>query len=112
MVVTLTLPPLLAQNPQPVRGSVSLGGRRYLYRLHWSPLAGWGAGAWLLDLSDASGVAIALVVPLVLTDDLWAAYKDDPRTPQGALAVTRISGDAGDPRSDDVTSAIRLTYTD
>lgn len=111
MVAVLTLPPLLAQNPQPVRGSVLLGGQRYLYRLHWSPLAGWGAGAWLLDLSDASGVSIALSVPVVLTADLWRTYKDDPRTPQGVLAVERTTGEAIDPRSDDITSGIRLTYT-
>jgi hypothetical protein len=111
VVAIITLPPLLAQNPQPVRGSVSLGGRRFLYRLHWSPAAGWGAGAWLIDIADASGVAIALAVPFVVTSDLWRLYKDDPRAPQGALAVARISGDALDPRSDDIASAFRVTYT-
>ena len=111
MVAVITLPPLLAQNPQPVRGSVSLGGRRFLYRLHWSTLAGWGAGAWLVDLADAGGVAVALAVPFVVTADLWRLYKDDPRAPQGALGIERVSGEATDPRSDDIASAFRVTYT-
>lgn len=112
-VQKLTIPAFLAQTPQPVTGPVTFSGRRYLLRLHWSPLAGWGAGAWLLDVSDASGVAIAVSLPVVVTGvsgDLLAGYRDDPRCPPGRLAVVRLSGAATDPGPTDLGSAVEIHY--
>ena len=89
-----------------------LSGQRYLLRLMWSGRAGWsdGAGAWLLDLLAADGSPIAVGVPLVLTSDLWDGYRDDPRTPPGALEVVRLSG-SGDSGPTDLGVAVVLRYT-
>jgi hypothetical protein len=110
--VPISVPGFLAQTPQPCQGPVILSGQRYLLRLMWSPRAGWGEdiGIWLIDLLDASGGVIAPRVPLVLTSDLWASYRDDPRTPPGALEVVRLTG-SGDPGPTDLGVSVVLRYT-
>lgn len=112
-VKILTIPAFLAQNPQPVTGPVTLSGRRYILRLHWSPLAGWGTGAWLLDVSDASGVVIAASLAVVDTGDdgdLLVGYHDDTRAPPGRLVVARLSGEATDPTAHELGTAIEIRY--
>jgi hypothetical protein len=101
----------MTQTPQPIRGPVQLSNVRYLARLYWSPLAAWDAGAWLLDLLTASGEMVVPGTPVVLAGDLWACEKDDPRVPQGALAVVRVAG-SGDPGTLDLGGAVELRYTD
>ena len=108
----LSIPAFLSANPQPVTGPAVLGGRRFRLRLSWSPRAGWGAGAWLLDLYDSSNIAIALSIPIVLSNDLWVGYRDDPRTPPGTLEVVRLSGEAVDPGVNDLGAAVVIRYRD
>jgi hypothetical protein len=110
--VPISVPEWLAQTPQPCEGPVILSGQRYLLRLMWSPRAGWAedAGIWLITLLDARGEVIAPAVPLVLTSDLWASYRDDPRTPSGAFEVVRLTG-SGDPGPTDLGVAVVLRYT-
>ncbi len=108
----LNIPAFLSSTPQPITGPVVWSERRYILRLFWSPLVGWGedAGAWAIDLHDASNQAIAQAIPLVLTDDLFAAYRDDPRTPPGRVVVRRVTGTATDPRALDLGTAVVIDY--
>jgi len=106
----LNIPAFLSTTPQPVIGPVILSGRRYTLRLHWSPLAGWAAGAWLMDLTDASGTPLAVAVPVVISDDLWDGYRATPTMPPGRLAVVRRSGTATDPGLTDLGVAVELHY--
>lgn len=100
----------MSVNPEPIAGPVVWDQRRYLLKLAWSPRIGLDSGGWVLDVSDAQGVAIASSVPVVISDDLLRLYRDDERAPLGSVQVVRLEGEATDPKSAELGAQIEIRY--
>lgn len=87
-----------AGSPTVVTGTKTLDGRVYRFKFWPNTRADDGRGAYYVDLYNVLGAAVVLGVKMIVTDDLFAPFRETVvDVPPGRVVIRRTDGLTDDP---------------